>query len=94
MSQVTNGDVNDILNYLVPMLGGDTVPPAVEVTTPNGGQSWTGGTAQEYGTLGGGAHRITWDGRGASGGEASTGIYWTAIQAGDTRLVRQVVKVK
>lgn len=49
---------------------------------------------REYGTLGGGAHRITWDGRGASGGEAGTGIYWTAIQVGDTRLVRQVVKVK
>jgi len=49
---------------------------------------------REYGTLGGGAHRITWDGRGASGAAASTGIYWAAIQAGDTRLVRQVVKVK
>lgn len=49
---------------------------------------------REYGTLGGGAHRITWDGRGSSGGEAGTGIYWTAIQVGSTRLVRQVVKVK
>ena len=49
---------------------------------------------REYGTLGGGAHRLTWDGRGASGGEASTGIYWATIRTGDTRLVRQVVKVK
>ncbi|HEU4724369.1 MAG TPA: FlgD immunoglobulin-like domain containing protein [Candidatus Eisenbacteria bacterium] len=49
---------------------------------------------REYGTLGGGAHRITWDGRDQGGRDAGTGIYWTAIRAGETRLVRQVVKVK
>ncbi|HEY6553359.1 MAG TPA: Ig-like domain-containing protein, partial [Vicinamibacteria bacterium] len=46
VSQVSAVNVNDILNYLTPTLGGDTVPPTVQVTSPNGGQSWTGGLAQ------------------------------------------------
>jgi hypothetical protein len=50
--------------------------------------------SREHGTLGGGAHRIVWDGRDRSGREAGTGIYWIRVEAGDQRMVRQVVRVK
>ncbi|HET9951622.1 MAG TPA: FlgD immunoglobulin-like domain containing protein [Candidatus Eisenbacteria bacterium] len=50
--------------------------------------------SREHGTLGGGAHRIVWDGRDRSGREAGAGIYWIQVQAGEQRIVRQVVRVK
>jgi hypothetical protein len=46
VSQVSDVDVNDILNYLVPATGGDMVPPSVTVSAPNGGESWTGGQSR------------------------------------------------
>ena len=49
---------------------------------------------RDYGTLGGGAHRLTWDGRDAGGRQAATGMYWAALQVGDQKMVRQVVRVK
>ena len=50
VNNVTNVVLSDIQGYLVPTLGSDTQPPAVTVNAPNGGESWTGGTA----------HNITW----------------------------------
>ena len=38
--------VAEISPYLTPTTGADGTPPTVTVTTPNGGQSWTGGTMQ------------------------------------------------
>jgi hypothetical protein len=49
---------------------------------------------RNLGVLGGGAHRIVWDGRDAGGRSAGAGIYWVSLQAGDRRLVRQVVRIK
>jgi hypothetical protein len=43
-------NVNEITNYLVPTTGSDTQAPTVTVTTPNGGESWVGGTG----------HQIAW----------------------------------
>jgi hypothetical protein len=43
---VTEVDVNDILAYLVPQEGADAEPPTVMVITPDGGESWGGGSAQ------------------------------------------------
>jgi hypothetical protein len=50
--------------------------------------------SREHGTLGGGAHRISWDGRDRSGRDVGAGIYWIRVEAGDRRIVRQVVRVK
>ena len=46
VGSVTDVNVNDILSYLTPSTGVDVTPPAVTVTSPNGGQTWTGGTSQ------------------------------------------------
>jgi len=50
VGNVSNVDVNDILNYLTPTIGTDTEDPVVMVASPNGGESWTGGDA----------HSVTW----------------------------------
>lgn len=44
VGSVTNVDINDILNYLTPQSGSDTQPPVVNLTSPNGGQVWAGGS--------------------------------------------------
>jgi len=49
---------------------------------------------QQFGTLGGGAHRIVWNGRDSGGRSAGAGIYWVKLQAGERRIVRQVVRIK
>jgi hypothetical protein len=46
VSQVTDVNVNDILNYLTPSTGVDATPPTVTVLAPNGGESWTGGQSR------------------------------------------------
>lgn len=43
---VSGVNPNDILNYLVPQMQGDTQAPQVTLTSPNGGESWTGGSVQ------------------------------------------------
>jgi len=43
-------NLGEITPYLTPAAGADGTPPAVTVTSPDGGQSWTGGTG----------HAITW----------------------------------
>jgi hypothetical protein len=50
VNNVTNVTLSDILNYLTPATGVDTENPVVTVTSPNGGESWTGGTS----------HGVTW----------------------------------
>ncbi|HEU4335422.1 MAG TPA: FlgD immunoglobulin-like domain containing protein [Candidatus Eisenbacteria bacterium] len=50
--------------------------------------------SREYGTLGGGAHRLTWDGRDVNGRQVATGMFWARIHMGDQQMVRQVVRVK
>jgi hypothetical protein len=42
--------LSEITPYLVPVAGADVQPPTVTVTSPNGGESWVGGTI----------HTITW----------------------------------
>jgi len=56
---------SELTPYLVPTMGGDTQAPAVNVTSPNGGESWAGGSA----------HDITWT---ASDniGVTSVNVYW------------------
>ncbi len=46
VGNVSDVNVNDILNYLVPTTGSDTTPPTVSVLSPNGGEAWTGGQAR------------------------------------------------
>lgn len=50
VGQVSGVDVNDILAYLVPEVGGDTQAPSVTVLSPNGSEIWGGGTI----------HSVTW----------------------------------
>lgn len=46
---------------------------------------------ESAGILGGGAHRLTWDGRRGDGGTAPPGLYWARVRAGEvTRTVRLV----
>lgn len=46
--------------------------------------------SRDYGTLGGGAHPIIWDGRDRHGCEVRAGTYWIQIQAGDRLIARMV----
>jgi hypothetical protein len=46
VSSVTNVNVNEITPYLTPQPGLDGTPPVVSVTSPNGAQSWEGGSVQ------------------------------------------------
>ncbi len=46
---------------------------------------------RDYGTLGGGAHPIIWDGCDRYGREVAAGTYWIQIQAGDRLIAREVV---
>jgi flagellar hook assembly protein FlgD len=41
-----------------------------------------------------GEHRLGWDGRGASGGDAGPGVYWAVVRTDQGRLVRRVVRLK
>jgi len=49
--------------------------------------------SRDYGILGGGAHRLTWDGRLNSGGSATPGIYWARVGTGRQILVQKVVRL-
>ena len=40
VGQVSNVDLADIQNYLVPSTGGDTTPPSISLTAPNGGETY------------------------------------------------------
>jgi hypothetical protein len=45
VGQVSRVAASDIQNYLVPLAGGDTTPPSITVTKPNGGESFTANRA-------------------------------------------------
>lgn len=71
----------EVTPYLVPVTGVDTTPPAVAVTSPNGGESWVGGSA----------HAVTWTASDPSGVSAvhldyrdGFGQPWTPIARGLT----------
>lgn len=49
---------------------------------------------RSLGTLGGGPHRLVWEGRDDAGRSAGAGIYWVSLQVGERRVVRQVVRIK
>jgi len=57
--------LSELTPHLVPTMGGDTQPPLVNVTSPDGGESWGGGSQ----------HVITWT---ASDniGVSSVNVYW------------------
>ena len=44
VGSVSNVDLADIQDHLVPTTGGDTTPPSVEVIVPNGGETYVGNT--------------------------------------------------
>lgn len=46
VASVSNVDIADLLDYLTPTAGGDTTPPEVTVTKPDGGEMLTGNTAE------------------------------------------------
>lgn len=50
--------------------------------------------SREFGTLGGGAHRLEWDGRADAGRDAAPGLYWARVTAGGEALTLRVVRVK
>lgn len=69
----------EVTPYLVPLTGVDTSPPAVAVTSPNGGEGWVGGSA----------HALTWTASDPSGVSAvhlyyrdGIGQPWTPIARG------------
>jgi hypothetical protein len=49
---------------------------------------------QGYGTLGGGAHRLTWNGTTSNGRPAGAGFYWARVTGGMETLVTKVLRVK
>lgn len=51
-------------------------------------------TRREYGLLGGGAHRLTWDGHLSGGGDATPGLYWARVTAGPKALTQKVVRAR
>ncbi|MCA9750634.1 MAG: T9SS type A sorting domain-containing protein [Gemmatimonadetes bacterium] len=46
------------------------------------------------GTLPGGSHQLTWDGRDASGHETAAGVYFLRLRAGSEESVRRVVRLR
>lgn len=51
-------------------------------------------TRAPLGRIGGGAHRLTWDGRDDDGRDVGAGVFYVRIQAGDDTLVRRVVRLR
>ncbi len=50
--------------------------------------------SHRYGALGGGAHKLVWDGRDGRGRDAGSGVFWARVTAGDLSLVRRVVQLR
>jgi hypothetical protein len=49
-------------------------------------------TDQDLGMMGGGTHRVGWDGRASSGRDAGAGIFWIRVRVDERALVKRVVK--
>lgn len=67
LNQVSNIDPNEIAAYLTPTIAGDTTPPSVTVTYPNGGQTLTSADLET----------ITWTATDNSGLVSSIEVYVT-----------------
>lgn len=50
--------------------------------------------AVPYGTMGGGAHRLMWDGRNEAGNDMGAGVFFIRVQADQNVLTTRVVKLK
>jgi hypothetical protein len=48
----------------------------------------------DFGLLGGGPHRLRWEGRDDKDHDVGSGIYWIRVQAGDRNLSRRVVRIQ
>jgi hypothetical protein len=48
----------------------------------------------DHGWLGGGTHRLGWDGREAGGRDAGAGAFWVRVQAGERTWLRRVVRLR
>ena len=48
----------------------------------------------DYGLLGGGAHRLRWDGRDGDGTDAGSGVYWVRLLAGARTDIKRIVRVR
>ena len=64
-SAVNVPNLAELTPYLTPTMGGDTQPPVVTVTSPNGGESWGGGSARN----------ITWTAT-DNIGISAVNVYW------------------
>jgi hypothetical protein len=49
---------------------------------------------RDLGMLGGGTHRLTWDGRSSGGRDAGAGVMWVRVRVGEATLTRQVVRLR
>jgi PKD repeat protein len=51
-------------------------------------------TRVRRGTLARGEHRLSWNGRDATGRDVGSGVFWAVVRLDDTRFVRRVVRVR
>jgi FlgD Ig-like domain/Bacterial Ig domain len=49
---------------------------------------------RDYGSLGGGATRLEWDGRNANGADVGSGVFWVRVRAGDASRSHRVVRLR
>jgi hypothetical protein len=49
---------------------------------------------RRFGDLGGGAHKLTWDGRDDRGRDAGSGVFWAQVRAGREAPRRKVVRLR
>jgi len=47
-----------------------------------------------FGTLGGGAHRLVWDGRDGTGRDVGAGVFFAEVRAGDRAIVQRFVRLE
>jgi hypothetical protein len=49
---------------------------------------------RRVGDLGGGAHKLVWDGRDSRGRDVGGGVFWAQVKVGDQALRRKVVRLQ
>jgi hypothetical protein len=49
---------------------------------------------RDYGSLGGGATRLEWDGRNTNGADVGSGVFWVRVRAGDASHSHRVVRLR
>jgi len=50
--------------------------------------------SNDHGVVGGGAHRLTWDGRDGRGNDVGSGVFWVRVRTDQKEEIRRVVRVK